>query len=296
MMNHKRILVALSLSDGRDAAFNRALSLAKASGSELYLLHAVPADQPFSYRAAERLRRAKEFRQRAEAAGVSAQTVEQHGDPAGIIVLHADARPVDLIVMGTARRTGWARLRQRSVEEWVLRRTTRPTLIVRGDDTGEGPDFENVVVAVDLSPTSTALIDKALRLPGADQRQLTVVHAVTGTEAAEAVRHRAAWVLPEYPGNLLVGADRRLAEVVPPRIRTKVTMRVAGGRAAGIIRTYARDANADLIVTGRTRRFMNPGSIAVRLLRTTDRAVLIIPPEALAQNTDVGRSVYNRAA
>src|SRR5262245_11471995 len=108
-MKHNRILVALNLADVRDPAFERALALAKASGSELYLLHAVPANQPFSFRAAERLQRRETFRKRAEAAGVSAVTVEQHGDPAEIIVLHADARPVDFIVMGTERRTGWAR-------------------------------------------------------------------------------------------------------------------------------------------------------------------------------------------
>lgn len=132
-MNHKRILVALSLSDGRDAAFERALTLAKASDAELYLLHAVPANRPFSYRAVERLQRARELRERAEAAGVRALTVEQHGDPAEIIVLHADARPVDLIVMGSERRTGWARFRKRSVAKRVLRRTKRPTLVVGSD-------------------------------------------------------------------------------------------------------------------------------------------------------------------
>jgi nucleotide-binding universal stress UspA family protein len=130
MRSHKRILVALSSPEGRDAAFERALAIARTSGAELYLLHAVPANQPFSFRAAERLQRSTELLQRAEDAGVTAQTVEQHGDPADIIALHADARAVDLIVMGTERRTGWARLRQPSVSERVLRRTTRPTLVV----------------------------------------------------------------------------------------------------------------------------------------------------------------------
>ena len=135
MMNYKRILVALSFSDGRDAAFERALALAKTSGAELYLLHAVPASLPFSYNGAERLQRSTELRGRAEAAGVTALTVEQHGDPAEIIALHADARAVDLIVMGTERRTGWARFRERSITEQVLRRTKRPTLVVHSDDT-----------------------------------------------------------------------------------------------------------------------------------------------------------------
>jgi nucleotide-binding universal stress UspA family protein len=134
MTKHKRILVAVSLTEGRDAAFERGLALARASGAELYLLHAVPANKPFSFRAAERLRRMADLRARAEAAGVIAQTVEQHGDPAGIIVLHADNRPVDLIVMGSERRTGWARIFSRSVAQRVLRKTTRPTLVVRADD------------------------------------------------------------------------------------------------------------------------------------------------------------------
>src|SRR5688572_2160630 len=129
MTSHKRLLVPLSLPDGPDVAFERALAMAKAWGSEMYLLHAVPAYERFSYRAAERLQRSKELRERAAAAGVSAQSVEQHGDPAEIIVLHADARAVDLIVIGTDRRTGWARWRQRSVAESVLRRTKRPTLV-----------------------------------------------------------------------------------------------------------------------------------------------------------------------
>jgi len=277
MMNHKRILVALSLLDSRDAAFERALALAKASGAELYLLHAVPANQRFSYRAAERLQRWTELRDRAEAAGVNARTVEQHGDPAEIIVLHADARPVDLIVMGTERRTGWARLRERSVAEQVLRRTKRPTLVVRRDDTGDGPDFENVLVAIDLSPASTGLIDTALQLSGGESRQLTVLHAVSGIEAAAAAR-------------------QQLADVMPSSVGAEVRLHVAAGPAAETIRACAEDANADLIVMGRSKRLMNLGSTAVRVLRNTDRALLIVPPRVSTQTIDIEPSVHMRAA
>jgi nucleotide-binding universal stress UspA family protein len=277
MINHKRILVALSLLDSRDAAFERALALAKTSGSELYLLHAVPANQRFSYRAAERLQRSTELRERAEAAGVNALTVEQHGDPAEIILLHADARPVDLIVMGTERRTGWARLRERSVAEQVLRRTKRPTLVVRRDDTGDGAAFENVLVAIDLSPVSTGLIDAALKLSRGESRRLTVLHAVGGIEAAATAR-------------------QQLADVMPPSVGTKVGLHVTTGPAAQTIRAYAEDAHADLIVMGRSKRFMHLGSTAVGLLRNTDRALLIVPPGASAQTIDVEPSVHTRAA
>ena len=103
MMNTKRILVAADLTNERDAAFDRGLEIARTSGAELYLLHAVPANQRFSIDGTERLRRTAEFRDRAERMGVTLQAVEQHGDPAEIIELHANARAVDLIVMGTER-------------------------------------------------------------------------------------------------------------------------------------------------------------------------------------------------
>jgi nucleotide-binding universal stress UspA family protein len=156
-MGHNRILVALKLTDAGDPAFERALALAKASGAELYLLHAVPANQPFAFRAAERLARAAELRRRAEDAGVRVVTAEQHGDPAEIIVLHADARAVDFIVMASERRTGWARFRRPSVTERVLRRTKRPTLVVSSRDAVDASAFENVLVAVDLSPAPKGL-------------------------------------------------------------------------------------------------------------------------------------------
>jgi nucleotide-binding universal stress UspA family protein len=295
MMNHKRLLVPLSLLDGRDVAFERALTMAKAWGSQLYLLHAVPAYERFSYRATERLQRSKELRERAEAAGVSAQTVEQHGDPAEIIVLHADARAVDLIVIGTERRTGWARWRQRSVAESVLRRTKRATLVVDSHGASDEAAFENVLVAVDLSPASTALIDTALQLPGGENRQLTVIHAVDAIEAASGVSNRA-WMVPEYRSHLLDATRRRLADVMPSSATADVRLHVAGGPIAQTIRAYAADSEADLIVMGRSKRFMHLGSTAVRVLRTTDRALLIVPPSAYAQPIGAERFAQQRAA
>ena len=278
-MHHKRILVAVSSTEGRDAAFERSLALAKASGSELYLLHAVSPRRSFSFRAAVRLQRASELRTRAEAAGVSAQAFEQHGDPAEIIVLHADARPIDLIVMGTERRTGWARLRQRSVAERVLRRTKRPTLVVGADDAGDEPGFRNVLVGVDLSPGSASLIDAALRFAAGDPQRLTVVHAADGVEAEGDVR-------------------RQIADLIRASLGPDVTVpaHVGRGRAAEIIRTQASAIDAGLIVMGRSRRWLHLGSTAVRLLRTSDRALLIVPTLTSSQTRDGEQPTSTRAA
>jgi nucleotide-binding universal stress UspA family protein len=296
-MTHKRILVALSPTDGRDPAFERALALAEQSGAELYLLHAVPATYPFSYRAKERLERAALLRKRADDIGVRVVTAEQHGDPADIIVLHADSRPVDLIVMGTERRNGWARWRQPSVAERVLRRTKRPTLVVSdNDDVTAG--FENVLVAVDLSPASGSLIDTAMHLLGTTVRQVTAIHAVDSVRPVDGLSNGAWWLLADDGRDSLDEVRQRLSAVLRRTSDVGITpaLRVAAGPAAEAIRAQADDVKADLIVMGRTKRFMHLGSTAVRILRETQSALLVIPPTAAAPLRTAEQSVYRRAA
>jgi nucleotide-binding universal stress UspA family protein len=128
-----RILCAIDLEKASERAFDRALNLAMISGARLHLLHATPANVPFSWRATERLRYLTGLRERAQAAGVRVRVEEQHGDPARVIVLHANARNVDLVVLGSNRRRGWRRLREGSVSERVLRRAAWPVLIVPWD-------------------------------------------------------------------------------------------------------------------------------------------------------------------
>ena len=128
-----RILCAIDLEKASERAFDRALNLAIISEAKLHLLHATPANVPFSWRAAERLRYLTKLRERGEAAGVKIRVDEQHGDPARVIVLHANARKMDLVVLGSNRRRGWRRLREGSVSERVLRRAAWPVLIVPWD-------------------------------------------------------------------------------------------------------------------------------------------------------------------
>jgi len=128
-----RILCAIDLEKASERAFDRALNLAIISGARLHLLHVTPANVRFSWRAAERRQYLTALRDRAEAAAVKVRIEEQQGDPARVIVLHADARKVDLVVLGSNRRRGWRRLREGSVSERVLRRAAWPVLIVPWD-------------------------------------------------------------------------------------------------------------------------------------------------------------------
>ena len=133
MRRIKEILCAIDLTKASRNAFDRALSIARVSNARLYVLHAVPADMPFSWRGSERLELLTALRKRAERDGVAVRVVEQHGDPARVIVLHANSRKADLVVLGSNRRRGWRRFREGSVGERVLRRAAWAVLIVPWD-------------------------------------------------------------------------------------------------------------------------------------------------------------------
>jgi len=278
-MTFKRILVAVNSPDGRDAAFERALALAKPAGAELYVLHAVPVNQSFSFRGADRLERMAVMRKRAEDAGVRVQTVEQHGDAADIIDLHANARETDLIVMGGEARRGWGR--RSRVAEKVLRRTKVPTLVVPSDAPDTSTVFGNVLVAIDLSPASEDVLRGALGLTASQTSRLTVMHTVKGLEAADAVRSPARWKVPEFRSHVLEDARRSLEALVSGvPAGTDTHVQVSAGSAARAILEHAADADADLVVVGRSRGFKLVGSTALRVLRKNDRALLVIPSAA----------------
>ena len=270
-MKLERILVAVNTPSGRDAAFERALALARWSGAELYLLHAVPANTRFSFRAAERLERMADMRRRAESLGVRVQTVEQHGNPAEMIELHANARAADLIVMGSEAQRAWRQPRS-AVAESVIRRTHVPTLVVAGDAL-DGPPapFQNVLAAVDLSPESKDVIRGALAFAEPNTLQLTVMHVVKGAAQSRAhdlkdARRSVEATVSEVPA--LVGAH----------------VQVWAGASAPTIVEYAAEIDADLVVVGRSGGFKLPGSTALRVLRENNRALLVIPGAAHRAN------------
>lgn len=278
-MEFKRILVAVNSTGSRDAAFERALALARSSGAELYVLHAVPANQPFSFRGSQRLERMADMRKRAEDAGVRVQTVEQHGDPAEIIQLHANARAMDLIVMGSEARRGWGH-RRSVVTERVIRRTTVPTLVVASDAPDSLMPFRNVLVAVDLSSDSEDVLRGAIAVT-ASEAVLTVTHTAKGIEAADAVQSPARWMVPEFRTHVLEDARNTLEALVSEvtdRFDTRV--QVAAGSATRTILEHAADVDADLVVVGRSRGFKLLGSTALRLLRKNDKALLVLPSAA----------------
>jgi nucleotide-binding universal stress UspA family protein len=137
MKQISRVLAAVDFSTPAREAFNYALALSKRRNAELAVVHAVPARRPFSHKARERMALLARLRQQAEQTGVPFMERVQHGDPAEMILLHAQSFGADVIVMGTHQRSGFERLRAGSVSNRVLAGATVPVLVLPDPDTDD---------------------------------------------------------------------------------------------------------------------------------------------------------------
>jgi nucleotide-binding universal stress UspA family protein len=233
------------------------------------------------------------LRQAAEAAGVPLRVSVQHGDPAGVIMLHANARPFDLVVIGTHQRIGMDRLREGSIAERVVQGVASPVLIVPAVSTDGGTvavaPFGRVVCATDFASASIAALDMALPIAQKAGGRLTLVHVLNGVSPESRLRYSWRSHVRENHRLLAAAAWRRLQESIPVEARKggSVYARVVTGTPSDEIVRLADEARADLIVVGATmrgaigRRLM--GSTAARVIRRAGCAVLAVPESGLEQ-------------
>jgi nucleotide-binding universal stress UspA family protein len=282
-----RILSAVDFSEPGRAAFDQALVLSRTHNAELTVVHAIPKEQPFRWHARERIAMIAALREAAEAAGVRLKVSVQHGDPAGVILLHARARRPDLLVLGTNQRTGFERFRLGSVAEAVTLRATQPVLIVPAFAGGRSAvpvtSFDNIVAAVDLGAATSVTVERALSLASNTKGRVTLVHVVQGISPASVSRYTYHFDVPEYQSLVAEDAWRRLQDAIPLNARKaeRIHARVVTGDPSTEITRIAADLDADLIVVGVTsrgaigRRIF--GATAARLIRTAGRPVLAVP-------------------
>lgn len=285
MSKVKKVLAAVDFSAPARAAFDRALAVSRLHDAELAVVHAVPSEQPFRWHGRERRDLIATLRAAAKAAGVRFEISVQSGDPAGVILLHANARGADLVVLGASETTGLDRFRFGSVAETVALEATQPVLIVPAARTGQvesAPPIKSILVAVDFSAGSRAAVERALAIAGEDTR-VTVLHVVPGAARAGASRYMYHLMEPEYQRQLARDAWQRIAQVIPASARTssRVHARVVAGDPSAEISRVAEEAGADLILMGMTRHGaigrLLFGSTTNRVIRTSRRQVLAMP-------------------
>ncbi|MEL6345923.1 MAG: universal stress protein [Myxococcota bacterium] len=155
-MNVTRILVPVDFSGCSMAAARAAHAMAERFSASVVLLHVpelpgavqpdalihpepgapgIPLQEYIEKRSAERF---KPYRELFGPLLEKAQ-VEPSKYTAEVIIRISDEVGADMIVMGTHGRRGIQRLLMGSVTEKVLRQTTRPVLVIRGDDGENAP-------------------------------------------------------------------------------------------------------------------------------------------------------------
>jgi nucleotide-binding universal stress UspA family protein len=169
------ILAVTDFSAPARHAADRAARLAHETGAQLTLMHAVSgsrldelrlwlgashgAEQQLLKDAAERLQSLAD--ELATARRVTIQTKLATGHELDEIGHQANAARVDLVVLG-ARGAGFLRRMMLGItSERLMRRSTRPLLVVK--QTPRGP-YRRVLVAVDFSPWSAHAIETARRV------------------------------------------------------------------------------------------------------------------------------------
>jgi len=286
MTELSQVLCAVDFSEPAQAAFTRAVALCAEQGAHLTVVHAVPLDQRFRTGARDRMHARSRLQRLAERQGVKVRVRVQQGEPAGIILLHANAKPFDLLVIGSHQRTGVERLRLGSVAERVVQRARCPVLIVAAPGTGKrrpaSGTVTSIVCPVDFTRASTAPVATAFSIANKTGSRLTLLH-VLALVSSSTSRFAPGFVTPENRQRLAQRARQRMEAAIPPDVResTVVQRRVATGKPADAIVRVATAVGADLVIVGVTsrgalgRRFI--GSTAARVMRRTGCAVLAVP-------------------
>jgi nucleotide-binding universal stress UspA family protein len=226
----------------------------------------------------------RQLRALADAAGVEIRVAVQTGPVHEIILLHARARAVDLIVMGTApdeRRRGLSG----SIAERVLRDAPCPTLVVPQAATVPESPAQAVLCAVDFSPASRAAVREAVRLSAGGNRPATLLHVVDAAGSSLHV-HSARLVTHEFHRGLGADAFTRLQSWISQEDAGAVA-RVAVGRPVTEILRAARGMKAQLIVIGAARRSRIGSKLfgkTGQLLRDATCPILAVPVSDAAEH------------
>ena len=299
-MKLNRIVVAIDFSPESQHALEQAMNVARKSGAELVLLHVcgvpeqtgeVPESMRDTLNVYEEMLREqlKEVRAQLEdvyerytGQGVEMSRVLREGFPDTAIVEAGKELHADLIVTGSHGRTGLSRLFIGSIAERVVRLADVPVLVARaGLSTG---GFDRILVPVDFSPITDAVLDTALAVaaPGA---QIDLVHSwelsPLGYQAMVPVKAAQDLVQP-LKDSLRANIVEKGGELITRHAKDDVTIifHPVEGRPTEIIEQWVKDHPTTLVVTGShgrrgLRRFVL-GSVAEATVRHVKCSVLVV--------------------
>jgi nucleotide-binding universal stress UspA family protein len=290
-----RIMVPVDFSQHATLAFGHAALIARTFGGELELVHVVEqvvhsypsfwsaepalADELHqqSIGSAENLLRDLVHAHRAELGpGVRERVVS--GSLPGALADHAASSAIDLIVMTTHGRTGFARWLMGSVSERLLRVAPCSVLVVRGTSPRPNPRVASILVAVDFSDHSRRALEAAAELAARLGATLEVLHVWHAPFFGEAGPARA-----ELLERMRANARSQLEVFVTASTRVgglAVEQSVIPGSPTKAISEHVAERQPDLLVLGThghgALERMVLGSVAEALARYAGCTTLIV--------------------
>lgn len=275
-MKFKSILVATDLSTQESLAIRRASQLAELHGSTIKLMYLPQRAQPAAVNAAARLTRAAHLLE-SSLGGLRVKTVPARPATLDDLAQHADG--ADLVVVPYRRERSAATLLKGQPAMRIVRDSRCPVLVTR--PTG-GPSYHRILVAVDFSQKSQALVKFASSID--PRAELEIFHALsTRNEArlrsAEAPEH----AIHAYREHCLSVARSRMVSLTDSfdARRNRVQGAVGRGDPGREIVIQQEKSRCDLVVVGRGRAsawedFLS-ASIVQRVLAWNSSDVLVIP-------------------
>jgi nucleotide-binding universal stress UspA family protein len=273
-----RILAPVEFAERCAGAVRYARTLADHFGSELTLLHVVPAPPPamaeevYARATAEVKEKLKAFLA-AEVSGSSVRRLVVKGDPARKIVQYALNEQSDVIVMATHGLGGFRRHLLGSNTAKVLHDADCPVWTgVHLEGTGGSPPFpiRRIVCAVDLGPQSANTLAWASTLQKEFDARLTLAHAALAPpqRARAGAPHLNGATESNWSVSIRNAAQNEL-EQLRSDSEAAAEILVESGEPAQVIAEAAQRLNADVVVIGR-------GSAAGALGRLRANAYSII--------------------
>ena len=287
-MQFGKILFAVDESNHMRAAAQSVSRLARATQSEVVVLHVNAGDGPTSgpANAPAPSTRIEAIAALLTDAGVRTTVetrVAPHDEIAGTIAAVAKQLKVDMLALGSRGLSDLSGLFRGSVSHQVIARSDCPVLVVRYGVRHPGGPIRRILLAIAGGEDVPHALEAAMTIARATDAEVLVLHArylVTGLDSWPYVEP------DEYAQQALVKVVRKLRTA---GIRTAVHSPVA---AAGIARTIAHEAHeadVDLVVIG-SRRLSDLASLLLGgldhdVIHLSDRPVLIAErPNPLVPN------------
>lgn len=280
----RRILVGTDFSKSANCALNMAIAISQIFGSELFLVHAVapivygdgqnpiPIDVVAAQREAAEAEMSKLVASDSRLTGLKTSTTVATAGAVDLIDQVAEEEKVDLVVLGSHGASGIERLLLGSVAETVLRKNSRPVLIVGPNCHIERHPFRSILFCTDLDTSSLRAAQYASALAEGSDGRLTLLHVVEGSPQTPGAKADLSEDHLQHQLRSLLPAD---AEVF-----CKPKIRIEHGSPSQVIVGVAESEAASLIVVGLRNRALlaghAPWSTLSHIIRNAKCGVLAV--------------------